>query len=115
MAASATACAVAVLYNSGKYDDPIAKKALKYAVRHLPVNGSGNGHHYYAQLYLAQALYQTGDARWDKHFRKMSKWLLRVQQKDGAWRGDGVGNTYGTAIACTILQLPYALVPIYQR
>ncbi|MHC4078510.1 MAG: prenyltransferase/squalene oxidase repeat-containing protein [Planctomycetota bacterium] len=110
-----TAAAVAVLYNSGKYDDPVAKKALKYAVRHLPVNGSGNGHHYYAQLYLAQALYQTGDARWDKHFRKMSKWLLRVQQKDGAWRGDGVGNTYGTAIACTILQLPYALVPIYQR
>ncbi len=110
-----TAAAVAVLYNAGKYDDPVAKKALKYAVRHLPVNGSGNGHHYYAQLYLAQALYQTGDARWDKYFKKMSKWLLRAQRKDGSWRGDGVGNTYGTAIACTILQLPYALVPIYQR
>ena len=76
-----TAAAVAVLYNAGKYDDPMAKKALKYAVRHLPVNGSNNGHHYYAQLYLAQALYQTGDERWDKHYRKMSKWLLRVQQQ----------------------------------
>jgi hypothetical protein len=29
--------------------------------------------------------------------------------------GDGVGQTYGTALALTILQLPYALVPIYQK
>jgi hypothetical protein len=26
-----------------------------------------------------------------------------------------VGTTYGTAIACVILQLPYAYLPIYQR
>ena len=35
--------------------------------------------------------------------------------KDGAWEGDGVGSVYGTSIGLTILQLPYALVPIYQR
>ena len=29
--------------------------------------------------------------------------------------GDGVGTTYGTAIACIILQLPYGYLPIYQR
>ena len=110
-----TAAAVAVLYNAGNYDDPIAEKALKYAVRTLPVNGSGQGHHYYAQLYLAQALYQKGDKRWDTYYAKMSKWLNRAQRKDGSWMGDGVGQTYGTAIALTILQLPYALVPIYQR
>ncbi len=110
-----TAAAVAVLYNAGKYDDPVAAKALKYAIRTLPVNGSGQGHHYYAQLYLSQALYQTGDKRWDKYYAKMSSWLIRSQRKDGSWQGDGVGQTYGTAIALTILQLPYALVPIYQR
>lgn len=110
-----SAAGVAVLYNAGKYDDPIAEKALKYAVRTLPVNGSGQGHHYYAQLYLAQAIYQKNDERWPKYFAKMSKWLLRAQRKDGSWMGDGVGQTYGTAIALTILQLPYALVPIYQR
>lgn len=110
-----SAAGVAVLYNAGKYDDPIAEKALKYAVRNLPVNGSGQGHHFYAQLYLAQAIYQKNDKRWPKYFDKMSKWLMRGQRKDGSWMGDGVGQTYGTAIALTILQLPYALVPIYQR
>ena len=41
--------------------------------------------------------------------------LERTQRKDGSWEGDGVGAVYGTAIALTILQLPYSLVPIYQR
>jgi uncharacterized protein YfaS (alpha-2-macroglobulin family) len=110
-----SAAAVAVLYNAGRYDDPIAKRALDYAVRHLPTNGSGNHHHFYAQLYLSQALYQEGAARWAEHYRKLGTWLRRQQRADGAWQGDSVGQIYGTAIATTILQLPYALVPIYQR
>ena len=110
-----TAAAVAVLYNAGRYDDPMAEKALRYAMRTLPVNGSGNSHHYYAQLYLAQALYQRGGEDWDEYYRKMSDWLLSQQQRDGSWVGDSVGPTYGTAIALIILQLPFAYVPIYQR
>lgn len=110
-----TAAAVAVLYWAGQYDDEMANKALTYSLRTLPVNGSGNGHHYYAQLYLAQACYQKGGKTWDDYFPKASKWLLRQQRRDGSWQGDGVGTTYGTAIALTVLQLPYALVPIYQR
>ncbi len=110
-----TAAAVAVLYNAGRYDDPIAEKALKYSRKTLPVHGSGNGHHYYAQLYLAQANYQKNDAEWPKYYAKMAAWLLKQQQRDGSWNGDGVGTTYGTSIALTILQLPYSYVPIYQR
>lgn len=109
-----TGAAVAVLYNAGKYDDPMAERALAYAQRTLPVSG-GNGHHYYAHYYLAQALYQRGGKDWDKYYDKMSKWLLRQQRADGSWQGDGVGSTYGTAIALTILQLPYANLPIYSR
>jgi squalene cyclase len=110
-----TAAAVAVLYNAGEYDDPIAEKALQYSIRTLPINGSGNGHHYYSHLYLAQALYQKGDDRWTGYYPKMAAWLLEQQKRDGSWLGDSVGPTYGTAIALTILQLPYARVPIYQR
>jgi hypothetical protein len=110
-----TAAAVAVLYYAGRYDDPMAEKALQFAVRHLPVNGSNNGHHYYSHLYLAQALFQRGGKDWDDYWRRMSAWLLSQQGADGSWQGDGVGTTYGTAIALTILQLPYSLVPIYQR
>ena len=109
-----TAAAVAVLYNAGKYDDPMAEKALAYAQRTLPVSSSG-GHHYYAHYYLAQALYQRGGADWDKYYAKMSRWLLSSQRSDGSWQGDGVGSTYGTSVALTILQLPYAKLPIYQR
>lgn len=108
-----TAAAVAVLYNAGKYDDPMAAKALKYAQRTIPI--AGGGHHYYSHLYLSQALYQKGGKDWDKYYRDISKWLLRQQRSDGSWMGDGVGTTYGTAIALTILQLPYSYLPIYQR
>ncbi|MCB9880196.1 MAG: terpene cyclase/mutase family protein [Planctomycetes bacterium] len=109
-----TGAAVAVLYNAGKYDDPMAEKALAYAKRTLPVSG-GNGHHYYAHYYLAQAMYQRGGKDWDDYYGAMSKWLMRQQQSDGSWQGDGVGATYGTSVALTILQLPYANLPIYQR
>ncbi|MCB9889488.1 MAG: terpene cyclase/mutase family protein [Planctomycetes bacterium] len=110
-----TAAASAVLYNSGSYDDPVETRARDYAFRHLPVNGSGNHHHYYGQYYLAQSLYLHRDTRWNDYYRKMSTWLVRRQQRDGSWMGDSVGEIYGTAIALTVLQLPYAMVPIYQR
>lgn len=106
-----TAAAVAVLYNAGNYDDPIAAKALAFAVRHLSTDGSGNGHHYYAQLYLSQALYQEAKKRWGQHYQKISTWLRRHQKTDGSWMGDTVGHVYGTALALTILPLPYSLVP----
>jgi squalene cyclase len=64
---------------------------------------------------LAQALYQKGGEGWQDYYRKMSDWLLGQQQRDGSWNGDGVGTIYGTSIALTILQLPHANVPIYQR
>jgi squalene cyclase len=109
-----TAAAVAVLYNAGKYEDPIAEKALVSAVRTLPL-GSVTQHYYYAHLYLAQALYQRGGRQFDEYFEKQTRWLLKQQRKDGSWEGESVGAIYGTTIALTIMQLPYAIVPIYQR
>ncbi|MFQ5506149.1 MAG: hypothetical protein ACE5F1_15355, partial [Planctomycetota bacterium] len=76
---------------------------------------TGGGHHFYAHLYLSQALYQKGGKDWDEYYRKMSRWLLGRQKSDGGWQGDSVGPIYGTSIALTILQLPYANLPIYQR
>ena len=77
---------------------------------YFSINGSGNGHHYYSHLYLAQALYQRGGEEWDQYYARISEWLLRQQRRDGSWTGDGVGTIYGTSIALTILQLPYAYV-----
>ena len=76
---------------------------------------NNTGHHYYAHLYWGQALYQRGGKDWDTYYKSMAAWLMKQQSKDGSWQGDGVGTVYGTGIALTILQLPYAYAPIYQR
>jgi squalene cyclase len=111
-----TAAGVAVLYNAGVYDDqPFVDKAMQYCMKHIQVTVDNTGHHYYTHLYFSQALYQRGGKDWDAYYAKKSRWLLKQQKKDGSWEGDGVGTVYGTSIALTLLQLPYALAPIYQR
>ncbi|MEZ6036825.1 MAG: prenyltransferase/squalene oxidase repeat-containing protein [Planctomycetota bacterium] len=111
-----TAAGVAVLYNAGVYDDqPFVDKAVQYCKKHIRVSVDNTGHHYYTQLYWGQALYQRGGEDWTKYYEELTKWLLKQQSKDGSWNGDGVGTAYGTAIALTLLQLPYAFAPIYQR
>ena len=111
-----TAAGVAVLYNAGVYDDqPFVDKAVQYCKKQIKTSVNNTGHHYYAQLYWSQALYQRGGEDWDNYYKSMASWLLKQQKKDGSWRGDGVGTVYGTGIALTILQLPYSFAPIYQR
>ena len=111
-----SAAGVAVLYNAGVYDDqPFVDKAVQFCKHSLKPSVNVTGHHYYAHYYWAQALYQRGGKDWDDYYTKAAAWLLKQQAKDGSWKGDSVGAVYGTSIALTILQLPHALVPIYQR
>jgi len=111
-----TAAGVAVLYNAGMYDDqPFVDKAVQYCKKQINVSVDNTGHHYYTHLYWSQALYQRGGQDWTDYYAKKTQWLLKQQKKDGSWEGDGVGSVYGTAIALTLLQLPYAYAPIYQR
>jgi hypothetical protein len=112
-----TAAAVATLYNAGQYDNPIAIKSLEYLLKN--VKGKENqvfaGHVFYGNLYMAQAMYLSGEANWRSFFPAMRDSLVQSQASDGSWNGDSVGTTYGTAIALIILQLPYANLPILQR
>lgn len=111
-----SAAGVAVLYNAGFYDDqPFVDKAIKYVMRNVNPTTDTTGHHFYTQLYFSQALYQRGGKDWEDYLAKIGPYLVRTQRKDGSWESDGCGPVYGTAIALTILQLPFALVPIYQR
>jgi hypothetical protein len=114
-----TAAAVAVLYNAGKYDSPMAKKALKYCKTKIAIgdgsrNGGWMGHYYYAHLYYSQAMYQSGGKNWKWYYPKISKALLSKQSGDGSWQGS-VGKVYCTALGLTILQLPYENIPLYGR
>ena len=115
-----TAAAVATLYNAGQYDNPVAKGALAYTMRLLRKNGNDpwkayRGHAFYSMLYVAQALWVSGDKNWKMFFPKIRDGLIAKQDGGGAWNGDSSGKTYGTAIALIILQLPYQYLPIMQR
>ena len=113
-----TAAAVACWYNAGQYDHPLATKALEFIKQQIGRDGDsagGFGHKYYAHFYMAQVMWLTSEEEWDWYFPTMRDWLLNQQQPDGSWNGDGVGAVYGTAIALTILQMPYGYLPLLQR
>ncbi len=110
-----TAAACAVLYNAGSYDSPAADRCFKYAWKHCKPTTTSGGHYYYTQLYMSQAVWQKGDQHWNKYYPDIQKYLLRMQQGNGSWRGDGAGLVYGTAIGLLILQIPYNNLPILSR
>jgi hypothetical protein len=115
-----TAAAVACWYNAGLYKDPRAARALNYCKQNIPISGSSSGrflwgHYFYAHLYMSQIMWLSGEENWKAYYPKMRDQLLSMQAEDGSWEGDGVGKTYGTAIATFILQLPYNCLPIMQR
>jgi Prenyltransferase and squalene oxidase repeat len=113
-----SAAAVATLYNAGQFDGPIAEDCLKYVWDQFRANegfSKGGGHDFYTHLYASQGFYMAGDEYWDKYFPTARDQLLAMQQPDGSWNGDGIGQVYGTAIAAIILQLPFKFLPVFQR
>ena len=115
-----TAAAVACYFNAGLYTSPRSRRALRFAEQYLLPGRVGGrrffGHYYYAQLYMAQVSYLAGERHWQRYYPAMREQLIASQDKTtGAWEGDQVGTTYGTAVALIILQLPYKNLPIMQR
>lgn len=118
-----SAAALPCMYSAGDYESEMAEACLKYVFSQYVENGNNrswsknSGHDYYGHYYAAQAFYQAGDKYWDAYFPSTRDQLINMQGQSGrgAWNGDGVGNVYGTAMALTILQLPYKYLPIYQR
>lgn len=122
-----SAAAITCFYAAGVYDRQaggkgseaeMVERLVRYCQGKLtPDDRSGmiGGHYYYAHMYYAEALYQRGGPDWEAYYPAMRDKLLSLQAADGSWMGDGVGTTYGTAIAMIILQLPYGYLPICQR
>jgi squalene cyclase len=114
-----SAAAITCLYMAGEFESDMADAALEYVFGQFQANAGQwskrGGHDYYAHYYASQSFYQAGDEYWDAYFPVARDQLLELQHPNGSWTGDGVGPTYGTAIACTMLQIPYRFVPIYQR
>lgn len=119
-----TAAAVAVMYSAGEYENEVALKALAYTKKLVKANRGQlhGGHKFYAMFYASQAMYlstvkndKNNSDNWKIYFPPVRDDLLRTQSTAGSWQGDGVGDVYGTAIGCIVLQLPYGNLPILQR
>jgi len=119
-----SAAAIACFYAAGLYDRQtggrgveaeMVERLVRYVRGSVGGGAGGEGHYFYTHFYMAQAMYQRGGRDWETYYPDIARRLLAMQAADGSWQGDGVGPTYGTAIACVILQLPYGYLPICQR
>jgi hypothetical protein len=121
-----SAAAVACFYAAGLYDRQaggagseaeMVEKLVSYVKGQItPEHGSRyGGYYFYTQLYMCESLYMRGGRDWRNYYPRMAKRLMAMQAPDGSWNGDGIGTTYGTALATIILQLPYNYLPICQR
>jgi hypothetical protein len=79
--------------------------------------------YYYGNYYAAQAMYTRGGEEWKSWYRMVRDDLLAMAKARRGEDGEGrtwwierlVGNTYSTAVAAIILQVPNHYLPIFQR
>ena len=69
---------------------------------------------YYFRYYMAQALFQSDFAAWQRWNTKTTRQLKSMQNDDGSFRS-GHGQAYGTAMSLLALALNYRFLPIYER
>jgi hypothetical protein len=118
-----SAAAIACFYSAGVYDlksggageeAKMVERLVQYCKKNVGPHYRG-GHWFYTQFYMAQGMYHRGGKDWTGYFPEVRDRLGTMQLPDGNWNGDGIGEVYGTALACIILQLPYNYLPIMQR
>ena len=113
-----TAAGVTALYGAGEYDCEEVREGLRFMFRKRNRPKSWMMHqtfdYYYGHYYAVQAFYQAGGYYWSRWFPFIRDQIIRGQRPDGSWR-DLVGPHYATAMATLILQIPYRMVPIFER
>lgn len=107
-----TGAGVLSLIVMGERDADECRRGLEYLLRRRP--GTGDGHIFYALYYCTQAMYQAGGKFHTYWYPKVADYLVGAQRSDGSWY-DGPGYPYATAMGVLALQVPAALLPIYQK
>jgi squalene cyclase len=111
-----TAAAIYSMHVCGVYDDPMIAPATAYLFKaidkdHIQWFTYGNN-------YAAPAMYMIGGETWKNWYGKVHAKLMKDVKKEGGtayWYGDTGGPVYSTAIAATVLAMPYHYLPLYQR
>ncbi len=112
-----SAAGVASLYYAGIYEDAALQSGLEYLRNtFLPgTDGVNQAHYFYGHYYAVQAMYLAGGEHWEKWWPAIRDELLASQEADGRWSERQAGDTYGTAMALIILQMPKRYLPIFQK
>lgn len=109
-----SAAGVAALYYAGVYEGDALKDGLDYLDRQLASNNDRGGHEYYGHYYCSQAMFIAGGKRWANYFPRIRERQIERQAGDGHWDSTH-GEEYATGMSLIILQMPYRLLPIFQR
>jgi hypothetical protein len=109
-----SAAGVASLYYAGIYEDNAVRNGLEYLMAHYNQVTVRSGHYYYGQYYAVQAMFLAGGKYWHKWFPFIRDALIHEQQAAGNWESTH-GESYATAMALIILQVPNRYLPIFQR
>ncbi|MCH2119971.1 MAG: terpene cyclase/mutase family protein [Pirellulaceae bacterium] len=111
-----SAAAIVALYNAGESGTSEIERGLDYLDNFLPrkIEGLLPSHFFYGHYYAVQAMWHAGGKRWDRWYPAIRDVLLPLQKESGAW-SDLLSETYATAMAGIILQVPNNLLPILQR
>ncbi len=110
-----SAAGVAALLYAGIYKGAAIGNGVHYLLRCLPGSpGNNQGNYYYGNYYGTQALFLAGGQYWAKWWPAVSGDLIKRQQSAGNWTG-GAGQSYATAMALIILQIPDRYLPILQK
>ncbi|MCH8508856.1 MAG: terpene cyclase/mutase family protein [Phycisphaerales bacterium] len=113
-----SAAGVASLYYAGIYEGSDIDRGLRYLeVNAMPGAGGAmsRAHYFYGHYYAVQAMYLAGGPSWAAWWPAIRNELLNTQNPDGTWTDRSVGDTYGTAMALIILQMPKRYLPIFQK
>jgi hypothetical protein len=116
-------CAVTALVSAGIYDKELLDPPVDFILKRLADEIDEFGHHYqfwYGNYYACQALYHADRLvrknAFRTYYRQIKAHLLDDQEEDGRWINDeGPGDTFATAVACIVLQVPKQYLPIFQR
>ncbi len=111
-----SAAGVVALYSAGIYEGPEIAKGIDYLMKFLPKKGQSGqaGYYYYGQYYAVQAMWHAGGQSWQKWYPAVRDDMISRQGRDGSWQA-AFSSDYATAMACIVLQMPNAALPIFQR
>jgi prenyltransferase beta subunit len=113
-----SAAALVALYSAGIYEGVEIERGLKYLIRDFVPSAEmekSTPHFHYGNYYAIQAMWHAGGKYWSTWYPALRDRLVNTQVKSaGNWDGT-ISPEYVTAMACISLQIPYNLVPIFQR